>query len=97
MEINGITPGTEHDQIVVGGTATLGGALNLYFGNGLVEGDSFTLIDAAAITGDFDQALEAVARAKQVAGPWIVAEARREDLRPWEEHLRSRVRRETDF
>ncbi len=50
-----------------------------------------------AITGDFDQALEAVARAKQVAGPWIVAEARREDLRPWEEHLRSRVRRETDF
>lgn len=53
MEINGTTPGTEHDQIVVGGTANLDGTLELLFGGGLAGGDSFTLIDAAAINGDF--------------------------------------------
>lgn len=53
MEINGTTPGTGHDQIVVGGTATLAGTLDLLFGFTPSNGDTFTLIDAASITGDF--------------------------------------------
>jgi T5SS/PEP-CTERM-associated repeat protein/autotransporter-associated beta strand protein len=55
MEINGLTPGTEHDQIVVNGNASLDGSLNLTYGYAPSDGDSFTLIDADSITGDFSQ------------------------------------------
>lgn len=55
MEINGLTPGTDHDQIVVNGTANLSGDLDLAFaGSEPVNGQSYTLIDAAAISGDFE-------------------------------------------
>ncbi|MEW6647451.1 MAG: autotransporter domain-containing protein [Pseudomonadota bacterium] len=53
MEIDGTTRGTQYDAIDVTGTATLGGTLNLVFGYTPTVGDSYTLIDAAAINGDF--------------------------------------------
>jgi len=55
FEINGTTVGTQYDQIVVNGAAALDGTLNLVFGGGYVptNGDTFTLIDATSITGDF--------------------------------------------
>lgn len=54
MELDGLTPGTQHDQVVVNGTANLEGALELDLTGGFfVNGDSFTLIDADAINNDF--------------------------------------------
>ena len=53
MEIDGTTRGTQYDAIDVTGTATLDGTLNLVFGYTPTVGDSYTLIDAAAINGDF--------------------------------------------
>jgi autotransporter-associated beta strand protein len=63
FEINGTTPGTLYDQVVVGGTATLGGTLNLLFGFTPSNGDTFTLIDAATITGDFDSVVNSLGNA----------------------------------
>jgi len=63
MEINGTSPGTLHDQIVVGGTAFLDGTLELSFGTTPQNGDTFTLIDAAAIDGDFATVLNSLANA----------------------------------
>lgn len=54
LEVNGTTPGTEHDQLQVTGNATLGGDLNLAFaGADPVNGQSYTFIEADNITGDF--------------------------------------------
>lgn len=54
MELAGLTPGTEHDQVVVNGTANLDGTLDLDLTGGFfANGDSFTLIDADAINNDF--------------------------------------------
>ena len=53
MEIDGTARGTQYDAIDVTGTATLGGTLNLVFGYTPTVGDSYALIDAAAINGDF--------------------------------------------
>ncbi|MDO9268513.1 MAG: autotransporter-associated beta strand repeat-containing protein [Methylobacter sp.] len=53
MEINGLTAGTEYDQIVVNNTATLGGTLDLVFGFNPVVGNRFTLIKAANIVPGF--------------------------------------------
>jgi len=63
FEINGTTAGAEYDQIVVGGTATLGGTLNLLFGITPSNGDTFTLIDAAAMSGDFDDVVNSLGNA----------------------------------
>src|SRR5690606_19096898 len=49
VEIDGRTPGTEHDQINVSGSATLDGSLQLDFGFVPVDGDRFNLINAASI------------------------------------------------
>ncbi|MGB0743669.1 MAG: autotransporter domain-containing protein, partial [Opitutales bacterium] len=53
MELNGLIPGSEHDQIVVANHANLDGALQLSYGYSPQNGDAFTLIDADSITGDF--------------------------------------------
>jgi nitrous oxidase accessory protein NosD len=54
MEIDGTTAGSLYDQIVVTGTATLGGAsLNLSGAYSPMVGDTFTIIDASAISGTF--------------------------------------------
>jgi hypothetical protein len=57
MEIGGTIPGASgHDQLVVTGTATLGGTLNAGLINGFVPAatDSFTLLKANSVTGTFD-------------------------------------------
>jgi autotransporter-associated beta strand protein len=63
MELNGTTPGTEYDQIVVNGAAALDGTLSLSYGYSPVNGDTFTLIDAQSITGDFDQVINPLGNA----------------------------------
>lgn len=58
LEVNGLTPGTEDDQIQVAGNAALGGELNLAFaGADPVNGQSYTFIEADSITGDFDNVI----------------------------------------
>lgn len=55
MELNGLTPGVGYDQIVVNGIANLGGDLTLSFDNNEpVNGQSYVLIDADVINGDFE-------------------------------------------
>jgi len=53
MEINGLTAGTQYDQIVVNNTATLGGTLDLVFGFNPAVGNRFSLIKAGNITSGF--------------------------------------------
>ena len=56
MEIAGLTPGTQHDQLIVNGNATLGGTLNAtpIGGFSLAPGDSFALVrSSGVITGTF--------------------------------------------
>lgn len=58
VEIGGPAPGTEFDQLVVSGTATLGGILRVTLTDGFAPqlGDRFLLISAAGgATGAFDQ------------------------------------------
>ncbi|MEO0856845.1 MAG: T9SS type A sorting domain-containing protein [Bacteroidota bacterium] len=56
MEIAGFTPGTEHDLLAVAGAATLGGTLRVVLTEGfaLTEGDRFTILTAASVTGTYD-------------------------------------------
>jgi len=49
MEINGPTPGSEHDQINVTNVATLDGTLDLVFGFVPGDGDQFNLINAGSL------------------------------------------------
>ncbi len=55
LDIGGYAPGTGHDRLAVGGTATLGGGLDLGLVNGFTPnvGDSFPVITYAARTGTF--------------------------------------------
>ncbi|MCX6854677.1 MAG: autotransporter-associated beta strand repeat-containing protein, partial [Verrucomicrobia bacterium] len=56
MEVNGTTPGTQHDQVSVAGTVTLAGTLDLIAAPALTAGSTFTLIDntgASAVSGTF--------------------------------------------
>ncbi|MEM1268949.1 MAG: DUF11 domain-containing protein [Bacteroidota bacterium] len=47
-------PGTGHGQLVISGTATLGGALNLDFAGPLTDGDTFVILTAEdGISGTF--------------------------------------------
>ncbi|MEM7787418.1 MAG: T9SS type A sorting domain-containing protein [Bacteroidota bacterium] len=56
VEVGGTTPGTEHDQLVVTGTAALGGTLRMTLLDGFEPsgGDRVTLLRAASVTGAFD-------------------------------------------
>jgi autotransporter-associated beta strand protein len=56
LEINGTTPGTQHDQVGVGGTVTLAGTLDLVAAPALAAGSTFTIINntsASAVSGTF--------------------------------------------
>ena len=55
IELGGITPGTEHDQISVTGEINLGGSLQVTLINGFVPsaGMTFDLWNAAYVTGQF--------------------------------------------
>ena len=55
VELGGTTPGTQHDQLVVNGTATLGGTLKVSFTGGFTPslGDTFTILTATSVTGTF--------------------------------------------
>lgn len=55
IEIGGLTAGTEHDQLVVAGTAALGGTLRLRVIDGFVpdDGDALTVLTASSVTGEF--------------------------------------------
>ncbi|MDX1964075.1 MAG: hypothetical protein SFX18_13055 [Pirellulales bacterium] len=55
IEIGGLIPGTQHDQINVGGSASLNGNLELALINGFMPtpGDSFTILNAANRIGTF--------------------------------------------
>jgi hypothetical protein len=55
MEIDGLTAGTQFDQLNISGQATLGGTLNVSVGNGFTPtpGDLFPLLTFATSTGTF--------------------------------------------
>ncbi|MCB0644799.1 MAG: hypothetical protein KDC44_24305, partial [Phaeodactylibacter sp.] len=53
MEINGTTPDTEHDQIMVDGTATISGTLNATINYTPTIGDRIVIISATSISGTF--------------------------------------------
>ena len=53
MEIDGTTPATTYDQVVVTGSATINGTLDLTTGFDPADSDVFTLITAATRTGGF--------------------------------------------
>ena len=56
IEINGTTPGTQHDQVGVGGTVTLAGTLDLVAAPALAANSTFTIINntgAGAVSGTF--------------------------------------------
>ncbi|MCA9290806.1 MAG: hypothetical protein KDA25_06735 [Phycisphaerales bacterium] len=56
VELGGLRAGTEHDQLVISGAATLAGTLTPVFIDGFVPeiGDAFTVLTASSITGQFD-------------------------------------------
>lgn len=55
MEIGGTTPGTQHDQLNVGGTFTVNGTLQIVLINGFIPtvGNTFDLFNAAHFVGNF--------------------------------------------
>lgn len=54
IEINGTTPGTDYDQFLVSGGAALGSATLTVSGSYVPQaGDSFTIVDAASVSGVF--------------------------------------------
>jgi hypothetical protein len=55
IEIGGTAAGTQYDQLVVTGDATLGGALDVALINGFVpaSGDSFTVVQGGTVSGEF--------------------------------------------
>jgi hypothetical protein len=55
VELGGTTPGTQYDQMIVTGSATLGGTLNILQFNGFVPavGNSFELMEYLTVSGDF--------------------------------------------
>lgn len=63
FEINGTTPGTEHDQIVVGSEARLAGTLDLQLGYVPTAGQRLTLINAQTVNGTFDNVTNSLGNA----------------------------------
>jgi len=55
IEVGGLTAGTQHDQVVVNGNATLAGTLNVSLVNGFIpaNGNTFTILTGTAVTGNF--------------------------------------------
>ncbi|MSU63151.1 MAG: hypothetical protein EXS31_12285 [Pedosphaera sp.] len=55
LEIGGLTPGTQYDQLKISGMATLDGSLNIALLNGFmpVPGDSFPIMTFASRAGTF--------------------------------------------
>ncbi len=55
MEVGGLTPGTQFDQLVVNGTASLGGTFNVvqYAGFAPAESDSFQFVTYYSCSGTF--------------------------------------------
>lgn len=53
VELGGATPGTQYDQVVVGGTGTLAGTLNVTLINGFTPsiGQVFTVVAGGNVTG----------------------------------------------
>ena len=56
MELGGLQPGTQYDTLSITGTAELGGLLDvdLFGGFSPILGDSFDLLEAETIFGEFD-------------------------------------------
>ncbi|MGD8451899.1 MAG: autotransporter-associated beta strand repeat-containing protein [Phycisphaerae bacterium] len=56
IEIGGVTPGAEHDQLVVTGTANLSGTLDISLIDGYEWelGQSYVILTAGAVSGTFD-------------------------------------------
>jgi len=56
IELGGLQAGTEHDQLNVAGTASLGGALQIHLINDFVPaaGDSFEILNWDTLSGTFD-------------------------------------------
>lgn len=56
IELGGSAPGTGHDRLVVSGSATLGGVLSVSLLDGFVPaaGDTFEVLTATSIVGDFE-------------------------------------------
>lgn len=50
VRLNGSAAGTQHDQLVVSGTVTLGGALDVVCGPALAPGSTFRILDKAGAT-----------------------------------------------
>jgi hypothetical protein len=57
IELGGHNPGTENDQLVVGGNASLAGTLELHLINGFVPqpGDEFQILTCGSQTGQFSR------------------------------------------
>ena len=57
MEIGGVTPGSQCDQLVVDGNTQLGGRLDIHLINGFIPqpGDSFTVLACSSRTGTFSR------------------------------------------
>ena len=53
IDINGTNPCTGYDKLIVGGTATIGGTLEVTFGFTPTTSQNFQIIQAAAISGTF--------------------------------------------
>ena len=53
IEVGGLTPGTQHDQLQVSGTAMLAGRLDVPIINGFVPqpGNQIVFLDAGVLTG----------------------------------------------
>jgi autotransporter-associated beta strand protein len=47
VRLNGATVGTQYDQLIVGGTVALGGALDVIVGGNLAPGSTFTILNKA--------------------------------------------------
>ncbi len=59
IEAEGLTPDTEHDQLIVTGAAMIDGTLAVEFINGYVPnpGDSFVVLTAGTLSGTFPQVI----------------------------------------
>lgn len=59
MEVGGLTPGTQHDQLIVTGSASLGGRLELRLINNFVPAvnSQIVIIDADDVSGQFHSIL----------------------------------------
>jgi autotransporter-associated beta strand protein/T5SS/PEP-CTERM-associated repeat protein len=66
IELGGVTPGSQHDQIQASGALALGGTLTVSLVNGFnaAAGNSFDILDWAALSGTFSEI-----RLPALAGP----------------------------